>query len=326
MLEHMSVQNITIRLISGPTSTAKTPSDQRVLPPGKASPTDEAFMPAGVCMYDEMAIEMLFAQKGFATPFEIQKQFICNPEHPDTDFNPVGRTDGLIVLATGENALSQTLETSLVESGLMKSAIALGGRQFEIGVTVEAIAPINPLENHNLVREAVWPVVVQAGNKMENLAKVSSSDAIIVVPSGTVAPHTDTVRGQLPAGSEQKPSIAYLLKNTVRQSWSDILITLGSQLEICQFLSFEDWLYLVLKSDPKCGPGQNPVLQLEEFFREDFRRIACGLVIMATDEARKRSGTLRMVDAVFDDVVASYFQHWRTSGCLLKHDLILLIY
>lgn len=61
MLEHMSVQNITIRLISGSSSTAKTPSDGRVLPPGKASPTDEAFMPARVCMYDEMAIKMLFA-------------------------------------------------------------------------------------------------------------------------------------------------------------------------------------------------------------------------------------------------------------------------
>ena len=63
MLEHMSVQSITIRLISGLTSTAKAPSDQRVLPPGKASPTDEAFMPARVCMYDEMTIEMLFALK-----------------------------------------------------------------------------------------------------------------------------------------------------------------------------------------------------------------------------------------------------------------------
>lgn len=116
--------------------------------------------------------------------------------------------------------------------------------------------------------------------------------------------------------SEQQPSIAYHLENPVRQSWGDILITLGSQLDICQFLPFEDWLDRVVKLESKGGPGQNPALQLEGFFREDFRRMACGSVIMATDEARKRSETLRLVDAVPDDVVASYIQYWRTSGYL----------
>lgn len=95
-----------------------------------------------------------------------------------------------------------------------------------------------------------------------------------------------------------------------------MLITLGSQLDICQFLPFDDWLDRVAKSDCKGGPEQNPALQLEEFFRQDFRRMACGSVIMATDEARKRSETLRLVDAVSDDVVASYVQYWRTSGYL----------
>ncbi|KAJ5186278.1 hypothetical protein N7449_011042 [Penicillium cf. viridicatum] len=67
MLEHMSVQNITVGSISRSSSTAKTPSDQcgRLLPPREASPTDEAFMAAQISMYDQMAIKMLFAQKGF---------------------------------------------------------------------------------------------------------------------------------------------------------------------------------------------------------------------------------------------------------------------
>lgn len=128
---------------------------------------------------------------GVDQPFEIQDQLICNPEHPDTDFNSVGRSDDLIVLATGEKVLPQILETSLVESGLVKSAIAFGDRQFEIGVIVEPLAPVNTPEDERTVREAVWPVVVQAGNKMDDHAKVSSSDAIIVVPAGTVIPRTD---------------------------------------------------------------------------------------------------------------------------------------
>lgn len=61
-------------------------------------------------------------------PFEIQDQLICNPEHPDADSTPVSRTDGLIMLATGEKVQPKTLETSLVESGLVKSAIAFGDR------------------------------------------------------------------------------------------------------------------------------------------------------------------------------------------------------
>lgn len=56
---------------------------------------------------------------------------------------------------------------------------------------MEATDPVNTLEKENTVREAVWPDVVQAGDKMDDHAKVSSSDAIIVVPAGTVIPRTD---------------------------------------------------------------------------------------------------------------------------------------
>ncbi|CAG8883007.1 unnamed protein product [Penicillium egyptiacum] len=662
---------------------------------------------------------------GWDQPFEIQDQLVCNPEHPDTDFNSAGRTDDLIVLATGEKVLPQILETWLVESGLVKSAIAFGDRQFEIGVILEPLAPVGTSADERTVREAVWPVVVQAGNKMDDHAKISSPDAIIVVPAGTAIPRTDkgsiarrevyklfeeqiaqvyhtletrpidssvtsldpenleqglidliqtrihwgvpltdlsrdddlfergmdslqamrlrryllcaastvihgispsdrigrdfiyknpsvgqmanalressgpsqsgsahdavrellpqlvqahglhassflnpgaivvltgstgslgshclaelvkspnvarviclnrpragvdgegstrlarslddkrihlneevwskvqtyetnlaadylglplseyamvrsgvthiihtawgmdfkwqlssfrshlqtlhnllqlaqdghqfrptikprllfvssiatvgeyaTVSGEriipeipmesmdcannigyaeaklacewiveqairehpdeveacyvrlgqiagarstgfwnaqehfpalvkssqfaraLPqlqgtlswipvddaanvlidlAFSEQQPSMAYHLENPVRQSWSDVLVTLGSQLDISQFLPFNDWLDRVVKLGSKGGPGQNPVLKLDEFFRRDFRRMACGSVIMATDEARKRSETLRQVDAVPEDVIASYVQYWRTSGYL----------
>ncbi|RAK98995.1 putative NRPS-like enzyme [Aspergillus ibericus CBS 121593] len=128
---------------------------------------------------------------GWDQPFEIQDQLVCNPEHPTTDFNAVGRTDDLLVLATGEKVLPQILESQLVESGLVKSAIAFGDQQFEIGVIIEPKTPVATSDGAQALKEAVWPVILRAGEKMDDHAKISSVEAVIVVPAGTVIPRTD---------------------------------------------------------------------------------------------------------------------------------------
>ncbi|PWY76504.1 NRPS-like enzyme [Aspergillus sclerotioniger CBS 115572] len=128
---------------------------------------------------------------GWDQPFEIQDQLVCNPEHPTTDFNAVGRTDDLIVLATGEKVLPQILESLLVESGLVKSAIAFGDHHFEIGVIIEPTTPITTLDDAHALKETVWPVILRAGEKMDDHAKVSSPEAVIVVSAGAVIPRTD---------------------------------------------------------------------------------------------------------------------------------------
>ncbi|KAL4994640.1 hypothetical protein BDV10DRAFT_188841 [Aspergillus recurvatus] len=127
---------------------------------------------------------------GWGQPFEIQDQLVCNPDFPDSDFNAVGRNDDTIVLATGEKVQPQILEAMLCESNLVKSAIAFGEHQFEIGVLVQPAAHIPPRE-YNQLKEQLWPLVVRANERMDGHARIQSSEAVLIVPSTVTIPRTD---------------------------------------------------------------------------------------------------------------------------------------
>ena len=126
---------------------------------------------------------------GWSTSFEVQDQLICNPSNPTSDFKAVGRTDDLITLATGEKVLPYVLESSLSESEHIKTAIAFGDGEFELGVIIEPAVPI-PVGQKDQFKSLIWPIIVQAGHKMDNHAQITSKDAIIVAPPGTI-PRSD---------------------------------------------------------------------------------------------------------------------------------------
>ncbi|KAK3394801.1 gluconate kinase [Podospora didyma] len=132
---------------------------------------------------------------GAAEGFEIADQLIRNEEYPETDFAAVGRDDDVIVLATGEKADPLILETMLNDAPIVKSAIAFGENQFNLGVIIEPAAPLST-EDDATFRESVWDIVSAAGQKMDASARVPSPDAIIVVPQGTALPRTD--KGSIP--------------------------------------------------------------------------------------------------------------------------------
>lgn len=108
--------------------------------------------------------------------------------------------------------------------------------------------------------------------------------------------------------------LVYHIENPVRQSWSDILHLVGQVLSIKTFIPFEEWLDQVAKAD--CPDEENPSKQLLEFFQHDFIRMACGEVIMGTDETRKASRTMSMMDALEDDDVLKYIKYWKRIGFL----------
>ncbi|KAL4783812.1 hypothetical protein BJX76DRAFT_357597 [Aspergillus varians] len=127
---------------------------------------------------------------GWGQPFEIQDQLVCNPDHPESDFNAVGRNDDTIVLATGEKVQPQILEATLSECSLVKSAIAFGEHQFEIGVLVQPTADLAP-DQYTEFKQELWPLVLAASQKMDGHARIQSSEAILVVPSTVMLPRTD---------------------------------------------------------------------------------------------------------------------------------------
>jgi thioester reductase-like protein len=132
---------------------------------------------------------------GWPVPFEVQDRLVSNPENPLHEFNPVGRTDNLINLVTGEKVLPAILEAKLCESIQVKAAIAFGDGQFELGVIVEPALPLAPKE-HGRFKSLIWPIILEAGSQMDNHAKISSKEAIIIVPAGMEIPRSDkgTVR------------------------------------------------------------------------------------------------------------------------------------
>ncbi|PYH92915.1 acetyl-CoA synthetase-like protein [Aspergillus ellipticus CBS 707.79] len=125
---------------------------------------------------------------GATEGIEVADQLIRNENHPETDFAAVGRDDDVIVLATGEKVNPVVLETMLGDCGLVKGAVAFGENRFEIGVIVEVAESGLGVEG---VKNAIWPVIVEVGEKMDAFAKVSSRDSIIVAPAGVVLPRTD---------------------------------------------------------------------------------------------------------------------------------------
>ena len=127
---------------------------------------------------------------GWPNGFMFQDQLISNPQNPTSDFSAIGRNDDIIVLANGEKVNPRTLETMLFESQLVKAAVAFGDGQFELGVIIQPSLPL-AVEDYHDFKSSCWPIILQAGERMDSHARISSREAIIVAPSATILPRSD---------------------------------------------------------------------------------------------------------------------------------------
>ena len=127
---------------------------------------------------------------GWTTDFIFQDQLIGNPQNPTSDFSAIGRNDDLIVLANGEKVTPRILETMLFESHFVKSAVAFGDGQFELGVIIQPSLSL-AVEEYPNFKSSCWPIILEAGELMDGHARISSKEAIIVAPSGMNLPRSD---------------------------------------------------------------------------------------------------------------------------------------
>lgn len=131
---------------------------------------------------------------GWDTPFVLQDWLITTDRNPCRDFRAVGRKDDLIVLITGEKVLPRIVESALCESELVKAAVAFGDGQFELGVIVERAAGADT--DVDKFKDAIWPIVVEAGQQMDSHARISSRASIIVTGPEKPLPRSD--KGSVP--------------------------------------------------------------------------------------------------------------------------------
>lgn len=128
---------------------------------------------------------------GWNERFPIQDILVPRPS-PDSDneYTVLGRSDDLIRLATGEKVRPTILESMLAQNEAVKAAVAFGDSQFEIGVLIEPTFTISSVEEENKLKSSLWPIIQQAGEKMDSHARISSPEAIAVVQAGSL-PRSD---------------------------------------------------------------------------------------------------------------------------------------
>ncbi|KIA75341.1 NRPS-like enzyme [Aspergillus ustus] len=107
--------------------------------------------------------------------------------------------------------------------------------------------------------------------------------------------------------------LIYHLENPIRQPWHELLQFLSAELDISQSLPMDQWLDRVWNAPIE---NNNPAKKLYNFFANDFVRMACGEVVMGTENTRRVSATLRGMDAVLPKMVEGYVAYWRDVGML----------
>jgi thioester reductase-like protein len=155
---------------------------------------------------------------GWREALEIQDKLVSNPNNPH-EFNPVGRADDLIILNTGEKVLPAILENLLTESSLIKAALAFGDGRFELGIIIEPTELRLP-DQYDDFKSKIWPLVTEAGEKMDNHAQISSTYAIIVTPAEKKMLRSDKgsiLRRDTIAMFEQEIEEVYMLLETDTQ-------------------------------------------------------------------------------------------------------------
>ncbi|KAL4949471.1 hypothetical protein BDW69DRAFT_202816 [Aspergillus filifer] len=128
---------------------------------------------------------------GWGERFPIQDILVARSlPDADNEYTVLGRSDDLIRLATGEKVRPTIVESMLAQSEAVKAAVAFGDGQFEIGVLVEPAYTISSPEEEDALRSILWPVIQQAGEKMDSHARVSSPQAIVIVQANSL-PRSD---------------------------------------------------------------------------------------------------------------------------------------
>ncbi|KAL3489679.1 putative NRPS-like enzyme [Aspergillus germanicus] len=128
---------------------------------------------------------------GWAERFPIQDILVARPSPgSDNEYTVLGRSDDLIRLATGEKVRPTIVESMLVQSEVVKAAVAFGDGQFEIGVLIEPTFRISAVEEEDALKTTLWPIIQQAGEKMDSHARISSPQAIVLVQAESL-PRSD---------------------------------------------------------------------------------------------------------------------------------------
>ena len=125
------------------------------------------------------------------------------------------------------------------------------------------------------------------------------------------------VLAELVLSTSLPPSAICHVENPIRQPWSKVLSFLAAELGIppSGIVPYDEWLLRVLNL-PSARDTENPAKRVMHFLQNEFLRMACGGLVLSTENALKSSETLRRASAVQEDTIKSYVHTWRKIGFL----------
>lgn len=119
---------------------------------------------------------------GWSQEFPVQDLLQCNPRAPDSQFKILGRSDDLIVLATGEKVLPRMMEMTVANDCRVKEAIAFGDGRFNVGLIIEASIDLDVKDEGQVSSyvEEIWPSVLAGNEFTDNHGKITSKEMIVI--------------------------------------------------------------------------------------------------------------------------------------------------
>ena len=139
---------------------------------------------------EEQYYQIIARPFGWTTDLVVQDRLVGNPKNLGVEFSAVGRSDDMIIMATGEKVVPHILESILSEHELVRNALVFGEGRFELGVMIELATSLS-LEELAGFKSRIWPMVTEANIKMDQHARILSKEGIIFLPFGMTFPRSD---------------------------------------------------------------------------------------------------------------------------------------
>lgn len=110
--------------------------------------------------------------------------------------------------------MPRIIETILSESELVTAAIAFGEGQFELGVIIKPSSD-TPRNHYDELKLKIWPLIVEAGDRMDDHARISSKNAIIIVPHNAILPKS--LKGTI-----KRKEVYKMLNDDIAKAYQDL--------------------------------------------------------------------------------------------------------
>ena len=146
--------------------------------------------PAGKTDRGASLVRLIGHPFGWKSSWELKDRLIIRPDSPRPELRILGRTDDLLVLATGEKVYPTPMESAIVESEQIETAVMFGDGRFQVGILIEPTKEAKSLGREHLLA-LIWDTISGANEQADKHAQVSSTSAILLKLDERLIPRSD---------------------------------------------------------------------------------------------------------------------------------------